>query len=139
MKMARWINRNRDWLAPVVAVVLMVVVVFGQKAITDREHQANIENCQRGNVSRVASVEGKRHDIKFTLRPQLVLWTAAIRAKPLDPSTPKTVAKAFYDLLHNLRRGIASKRHEIHETIAAQAQYAVRPGSPEVDCDRAFP
>ena len=128
---------NWDKLLPVVALFLMVVIFFGQRAIVDKQHDAAILTCERSNQARVASVTEKRADIRFTLRPALRLWRSAIPAGGLDESTPPRIREAFYNLLSKLERGIHSKQHAIHEAIEAQAEVAIRPGSPIVDCNKA--
>lgn len=115
--------------------------------------EAQIENCERTNDSRVASVNEKRQTIqglkkhRETVGKQIALWEVAVAASPkgLDGS-PAGVAEAFEEFLlglHEEKKGlgeeIENKREAIEQTIAAQKGVAVRPGSPRADCAEVVP
>lgn len=125
---------------PVVSMILSVIILFGFSGIAERQHQSDIEKCDRDNISRVSSVEDKRSDARV-MRSQLNLWEAALGAAPPSEKakTPKSVSDALDDNMTKLRQGIAHKKQAVREAIAAQASVATAPGSPIVDCDLAFP
>lgn len=130
-------NRRR-WVLPAIASLVMVAVAVEANGFVTAFHESQVTSCERGNEARVASIDEKHDDIRFTLRPTLRLWKKVVEAQPLDPRTPKPVVDAFNDLLTKLEKGIKRKRKGIRRAIAAQAEVAVEPGSAEVDCDKAF-
>lgn len=125
---------------PVVSMILSVIILFGFSGIAERQHQSDLEKCDRDNVSRVSSIEDKESDAKV-MESQLILWEAALGAAPPSEKakTPKKVSDALDDNMKKLRQGIAHKERAVKEAIAAQASVATAPGSPVVDCELAFP
>lgn len=138
MRTARWFSRNRDWLIPAVILVLMVVILVGQQAQRNREHDAAFATCERTNAARLSSVHNLEGDVR-TLKAELTLWEAveAAATPAAHAASPPAVAAAFAANVDAIRYGIGRKEHAITSAIAAQAPVAVRPGSPVVDCDLA--
>ena len=97
------------------------------------ERRAAIESCERQNEARVASVDEKRQSIT-TLRKTIHLWQAALAAAPPAELEANPVAPLFLSYLHSLEDERDTKREAIRKTIEAQADVAVRPGSPRVNC-----
>jgi hypothetical protein len=130
----RWALHNWDKLLPAVAVVLMVVIFFGQKAIVDREHDAAVETCERTNDARVASVKEKRQSVR-SLSKQLDFWEAATEAS--KGQEPSPLMPVFLTFVGGLREELTTKREGIRQAIESQAPVAIAPGSPVVDCTKA--
>lgn len=108
--------------------------------LVDRQHKSDLEFCARSNDARVSSIHNLRGDV-HTLKAGLELWEAAAGATTAEAAaqTPPEVAEAFSRDITALRRGIDRKQHAIHSSIEAQAPVAIHPGSPIVDCARAYP
>lgn len=127
-------------MLPAVAVLLGLVSVLILTNILNRQHEANLEFCARSNDGRVSNVHNLKSDV-HTLRAQLNLWTVVLSVTPrqaLAEANP-SVLVAFNRNIEALHDGISKKKHSIETTISAQAPVAVRPGSPVVDCQRAYP
>lgn len=96
--------------------------------------QANFEQCQRGNVTRVTTIGNLRSDIA-AFRSD-VQFGRVIISLPMLPA-PLIDRTRRYIVEH--RHAIDDKQTTIRQTIAAQAEVAAAPGSPFVACGRVFP
>lgn len=123
-----WSVRNWQKLLPVAAVFLMVVILFGQKEIVQRQHEAQVDGCQRGNESRVANVVNLHGDIR-SLHADIAV---------LREEVPHAGPSVRHALLVK-QQTIQGKKRTIHKTITSQASVAVRPGSPVDACSVAYP
>lgn len=94
--------------------------------IQHRSHREQLESCERGNDSRLATVRNYRHD-----RAQLKLYEEIFH-RLLPPTPLQRFAVAL------TRESIEAKTRAIKHTIASQAEVAVAPGSPIVDCAKAY-
>lgn len=135
---------DHRWLLPAVAFLLMVGVVVEAQRLVSTINDDEVSSCERANDARVASIEEKEDDIRYSLEPALKLWEGAVEAQGIDPETPPAVVRLFNDFLLKLRRGILTKERGIESAIEAQADVAIHPRAkrpPEraiVDCSRAF-
>lgn len=125
----RWVRRNYSWLLPAVAIILMIFVAIGVNAILTQQHDSQLESCARGNESRVATVDNLRSD-----RHKAELELA--KERRVEERYPLMARSDYIAFLPKYIRG---KERTIHRTIASQKTVAVRPGSPVVSCQRAYP
>lgn len=132
----RWANRNRDWLLPGFVIVETGIVFILVLSLISGQHQANLDSCGRGNEARLASVKEKHSDLD-TLRHNVRLWE--VFRSLLPPTVPPRFTLALDNNIDSLHRGILHKREGITESIESQASVAIKPGSPVVDCAKAFP
>lgn len=142
-----------SWVMPTVILLLLVPTVVGialtqndittaQSSIREQQdrvratvallhsiqrlqHVESIEACERGNDSRVATIQNYRRDVE-QLRLQREIYAERLSGELLDRALRITDAS------------IAGKERAIHHTIASQASVAVAPGSPRADCERAY-
>lgn len=137
---ARWLKKHRGAIAPTISVVLSIVILVGIAAIVNKEHQSQLEGCERSNDSRVSFVHNLRGDV-HTLKAELALWVAAKEKTPKAQweASPPVVRHAFEADIAALHLGITRKQHAVRTSINAQAEVAIRPGSPVVDCNKAYP
>lgn len=127
MKYWRWIRKNLDWILPSIAIVLMVVVYTVLQGIITSQHDSNIGSCERGNESRLATVKNLKAD-RENLRADRDFLQSAI-----SPS-PSRVA-----LVSQKNATVVKKTAAIKGLIESQSSVAIEPGSPVVDCAKAFP
>ncbi len=105
------------------AVAVQSKVLAGVQSV---QRKATIEQCERGNETRLATLRNFHNDIVNLEADRNLLETLL---PPGELLSSELSAK---------RRAIDAKRATIRDTIAAQAPVAVEPGSPEVDCAGAF-
>jgi hypothetical protein len=107
-------------------------------SLVRRNHRNAVELCQRSNDARVGSIKNLHSDVR-TLRTQLRLWEASIAHSTPEQlaQTPQDLLEAFNKNLSALRSGIRRKRAAIRASIESQAEVAIKPGSPIVDCQKA--
>jgi hypothetical protein len=122
-------RRNYAWVLPSVAIVLMVVVVFGLSGLVSSQHNAQLEACTRGNESRVATVRNLRAD-EVKAKKELRKEELVEQRYPLGVRS---------DYIAYLRWYVDSKAETIRQTIHSQREVAIEPGSPVVDCHLAYP
>lgn len=91
---------------------------------------ASIENCRRMNESRVASIAEKRQSVR-TARKTLHVYRAVLAQAPPGPDP---FLALIASLTVSLEEERDARREAIRKTIEAQAEVAIRPGSPVVDC-----
>ena len=120
--------------------LVVVVVVFTNtvKGYAEQNRANSLAACLRMNVERLATVRDLSNDVA-RLRAQVLEIDAdieGIRAY-LPGATGWLLAKRQSRVAQ--LRGIEFKRQVIHDKIRAVAPFAVRPGSPVVDCEKAPP
>lgn len=128
---------ERRWVLPAIAFLLMVGVTVEARGFVHALHTDEVTSCERNNESRAASVEEKRQSVK-TLRKTLRLWRAALKESPPPERADSPILPLFLAYVESLEEELDTKRVGIHDAIAAQAEVAIEPGSPVVDCAKAF-
>lgn len=103
-------------------------------AIQRQQIEGAYASCERGNETREVNVANLRGDV-HTLKTTLALWEAAI-ATSGTAETPPKVLDAFNSYLDGLRSGITRKQTAVQQTIEAQTEVAIEPGSPVDDCEK---
>lgn len=119
--------KTLSWLLPAIAIVGMFIVFLTLQGLIADQHQANIDSCNRGNESRLATVENLRGD-RMNLEADRNFLHAAIA-----PSEGREA------LVAQKNAAIRRKVDAVKRLISSQRTVAAEPGSPVVDCTKAFP
>lgn len=144
-RFGRAVSGNLGIVLPLVILVLLIPILIGVaitlSRVADQQmeiKQGNIATCERTNEARVASIVEKHQSVK-TLRKTLHLWNAAIAAAPPGEFHANPLAPLLISYVNSLQEELDTKREGIRKSIEAQADVAVKPGSPVVDCKFANP
>ena len=120
--------------------LIVVVGVFTNtvKGYAEQNRASSLAACLRTNEDRVANVRDLANDVA-RLRAQVLEIDADIEGirTYLPGATGWLLAKRQSRAAQ--LRGIEFKRQVIRDKIRAVAPFAVRPGSPVVDCEKAYP
>ena len=120
--------------------LIVVVGVFTNtvKGYAEQNRASSLAACLRTNEDRVANVRDLANDVA-RLRAQVLEIDADIEGirTYLPGATGWLLAKRQSRVAQ--LRGVEFKRQVIHDKIRAVAPFAVRPGSPVVDCEKAYP
>lgn len=120
----------------VLAGLLLVVLDFTSRVKEYRE--SALEACYSSNQSRQADVVNLTSDLVLLKASALELHADIAGLSTWVPDGTEWLASKRASLKAT-RAAIALKRHSIDDQLAAVAEYAVRPGSPLKDCQKAFP
>lgn len=136
-----WWERIEVLLVGGILCVLVLTVLYFTNQVKEYEQQnrANsIAACERGNEARVADVRNLNADIE-----RLNAHLASIVRDALNLQRYLPNAQSWIDVklteVRALKVAIEDKRAIAQEKIASIEPYAVRKGSPLVDCQRAYP
>lgn len=136
----RWARLSVGFLDLVLLGLVVTVVVFTNtvKGYAEQNRNSAVAACLRTNEDRVANVRNLANDI-YRLRAQVKEIDADIAGikKYLPQASTWLLAKRQSRAAQ--LAGIHFKREVIRDKLAAVAASAVRPGSPVVDCERAYP
>lgn len=102
----------------------LAATVLALHQIQARQHEEALSTCERGNESRLATIRNYRHD-----RAQLQLYQEIFYGLPPGALREHAVTLTAESIL--------AKTRTIKHTIHAQAEVAIEPGSPIVDCEEA--
>ncbi len=120
----------------VLAGLLLVVLDFTSRVKEYRE--SALEACYSSNQSRQADVVNLTSDLVLLKASALELHADIAGLSTRVPDDTEWLASKRASL-EATRAAIALKRRSIDDQLAAVAEYAVRPGSPLKDCQKAFP
>lgn len=138
---APWWVRLSVLLVGGVLVGLLLVVMWNTNEVKTFEEQNRtnaITACERGNEARVATVGNLKNDI-HRLDAQLASTVRdALNIQKFLPNSSAWVDSKLREA-RALREGIEFKQKTINDTLASMDEYAVRKGSPIIDCDKAYP
>ena len=136
----RWARWSVAGLGLVLLGLVATVVVFTNtvKGYAEHHRADSLAACLRMNDERLATVRDLSNDVA-RLRAQVLEIDADIKdiRTYLPGATGWLLAKRQSRAAQ--LRGVEFKRQVIHDKIRAVAPFAVRPGSPVVDCEKAFP
>lgn len=134
------------WLLAVIGILLLAANALQLKlnhdngAQTDRIGQlvddagvADLATCERGNESRVVTVQNLHKDIAV-FRSDIAFGKAILDLPGIEQVG--TVASRTHDFIEAHHLAIRGKRQTIHNYIEAQAPVAVHPGSVVADCQK---
>lgn len=153
---------HRSRLSGLLGIFLVIaLIVIGLLVVENTNETTHIarssartahETCERSNESRVAGIVEKRQAVRTleksvkVTRRTLHLWRVAIAEAPpaelaKNPLAPllTSYVGGLSEELDGLTDELKAKREGIRATIEAQADVAIKPGSPIVDCEMAAP
>lgn len=124
----------------VLAGLLIVVLDFTSrvKEAAEQNRVNSIVACYSANQGRQADIVDLTSDLVLLRASALELEADIAGLRVRVPEGTEWLA-AKRASLEATRAAIALKRRSIDDQLAAVAEYAVRPGSPLKDCQKAFP
>lgn len=137
---------GHTWVLPTIAITLMLIIfgfVLGTLGkigdIQTGQRTDDLATCERGNASRASSVRNLRGDRK-NLRGDRKNLEGDIEfilsVAPISTEREKIIANKRVRIAEKIA-AIDRKTTALETTIDAQAEYAVKPGSPRINCDEA--
>lgn len=141
-------HNETPWWARTAVLALFAAIAFGAIVTLDftdevkdygRQNRANaILTCEQGNQNRVADIENLRGDIA-RLKGYVAAEQADIAGLQRSGVSDAAWINAHGRNLVGIERNIVQKQNAIKDKLASIEPFAVAPGSPVKDCERANP